>query len=135
MMTKIWERLYLGSFKDAEALATANPGQITSVLSVCADAVRRTDNISYIHLAIADSRPIAAQRFEEIMKSVADGVRRGNLLVHCVGGVSRSPIVVAAWLHRCGYAGIEKVLAEITELRDIDPSPVLLKSVNDLLCR
>jgi protein-tyrosine phosphatase len=134
-VTRIWERLYLGSFRDAEALATANPCRISTVLSLCEDAVRRAENISYIHLPIADSRPIAARKFEEIMRAIADGVRRGNLLVHCVGGMSRSPIVVAAWLHRCGYVGIVRALTEISELRDIDPSPVLLKSTEEHLSR
>jgi len=132
-MTNIWERLYLGNFKDAEGLRTANPCGIGTVLSLCEDAVRRAENITYVHLPIADSRPIAAQRFEEIMNAIAGAVRRGNLLVHCVGGMSRSPIMVAAWLHRCGYAGIDKALAEIAELRDIDPSPTLLRSVQERL--
>jgi protein-tyrosine phosphatase len=60
-------------------------------------------------------------------------VGRGPLLIHCVGGMSRSPIMVAAWMHRCGYMGIDRALAEISELRDIDPSPVLLKSVKERL--
>jgi protein-tyrosine phosphatase len=134
-MTKIWERLYLGSFRDAEALVAANSCQITSVLSLCEDAVRRATNISYVHLSITDSRPIATQRFDEIMQAIERGVHQGKLLVHCIGGMSRSPIMVAAWLHRCGYAGIDKALAEIAELRDIDPSPTLLRSVQERLNR
>src|SRR5579864_1504505 len=130
-MTKIWDRIYLGSFKDAEQLATANPCGITAVVSLCEEAVRRGENITYIHLPIADTRPIAAQKFEEIMRAIAAGVRRGNLLVHCVGGMSRSPIMVAAWMHCCGYAEVQKALREIAEMRNIDPSPVLLKSVEE----
>ena len=134
-MTKIWERLYLGNFNDAQGLAKANPCGITAVLSLCEEEVRRAAEISYVHLPIADSRPIPAHTFDAIMKAIADAVRRGNLLVHCVGGSSRSPIMVAAWLHRCGYAGIDKALAEIAELRDIDPSPTLLRSVQENLSR
>jgi hypothetical protein len=33
-MTRIWERLYLGSLKDAAQLAAANPFGITAVLSL-----------------------------------------------------------------------------------------------------
>jgi atypical dual specificity phosphatase len=135
MMTKIWDRIYLGSLKDARQLATTNPCGIVTVLSLCEEAVPRLESITYVHLPIADSRPIAALRFEEIMKAIADRVRRGNLLVHCVGGMSRSPIILAAWLHRCGYAPIERALVEIAEMRDIDPSPVLLKSVQERISR
>lgn len=134
-MTKIWDRIYLGNFKDAEQLATANPCGITGVVSLCEEEVRRGANISYVHLPIADSRPIPAQKFEAIMKAIEQGVRHGNLLVHCVGGSSRSPIMLAAWMYRCGDAGIDKALAEIAEMRDIQPSPVLLKSVREALSR
>lgn len=87
--------LYLSNLKDAERLATANPFRITAV-SVCAEeVVRRAEGVTYAHIPIADSRPISAQRFDEIMGAIEKGIRRGNLLVHCVGGSSRSPIILA----------------------------------------
>ena len=85
-MTKIWDRLYLGSLKNAQQLATVNPPEITSVVSLCEEEVRRAANISYVHLPIADSRPIGAPSFDDIMNAIAKNVRRGILLVHCVGG-------------------------------------------------
>lgn len=135
-MTKIWERLFLGSLKDAEQLARSNPQRITTVVSLCRQqAVHRASKITYIHIPIPDARPISAQKFEDIMYAMAIGLRRGNLLVHCLEGMNRSPIVVAAWLHRCGYAGIDKALSEIAALRDLAPSDTLLRSVKDLLSR
>ena len=135
-MTKIWERLFLGSLKDAEQLARSNPQRITTVVSLCREPiVHRTQKITYIHVPIPDSRPISAQTFEDIMFAMAIGVRRGNLLVHCRAGMNRSPILIAAWQHRCGYAGIEKALSEIAELRELAPSPILLRSVKGLLSR
>jgi atypical dual specificity phosphatase len=135
-VTRIWERIYLGSLKDAEKLARANPQRITTVVSLCREhAVHQAPKITYIHLPIPDSRPISAQKFEDIMFAMAIGVRRGNLLVHCLAGMSRSPIMVAAWLHRCGYTGIDKALSLIGELRDLAPSDTLLTSVKDLLSK
>lgn len=135
-MTRIWERLYLGSLKDAEKLARSNPQRITTVVSLCREkAVRQAPKITYIHIPIPDARPISAQKFEDIMFAMAIGVRRGNLLVHCLAGMSRSPILVAAWLHRCGYTGIDKALSQIGELRDLAPSHILLSSVKDLLSK
>jgi len=135
-VTRIWERLYLGSLKDAEQLARSNPQRIKTVVSLCREqAVHRTPKIAYINIPIPDSRPISAQTFEDIMFAMAIGVRRGNLLVHCLAGMSRSPILIAAWLHRCGYAGIDKALSEIAKLRDIAPSRTLLTSVKDLLSK
>lgn len=135
-MTRIWERLYLGNLKDAEQLAHSNPQRITTVVSLCRErVVHRAPKITYIHIPISDTRPISAQKFEDIMFAVAIGIRRGNLLVHCRAGMSRSPIVVAAWLHRCGYAGIDRALSQIAELQDLAPSPALLASVKELLSK
>lgn len=132
-MTRIWERLYLGDLKDAQLLARSNPQRIKAVISLCREqAVNRAAEITYVHIPIPDSRPISAQKFEDIMFAISIFVRRGKLLVHCLAGKSRSPILVAAWLHRCGYAGIDKALAEIAELRDIVPSQALLRSAKDL---
>jgi len=132
-VTKIWERLYVGDLKDAQQLARSNPERIHTVISLCREQpVNQTSKITYIHIPIPDSRPISAQKFEDLMFAIAIGVRRGNLLVHCLAGKSRSPILIAAWLHRCGYAGIDKSLAEIAELREIAPSHVLLRNVKQL---
>lgn len=134
-MTRIWERIYLGDVKDAEKLARSNPQGITTVISLCQQPVQRAPRITYIRIPLADARPISAQKFEDIMYAVGIGVRRGNLLVHCFAGMNRSPIVIAAWLDRCGYAGIDKALSQIAELRDLAPSRTLLASVKDLLKR
>jgi hypothetical protein len=135
-VTKIWERLFLGSLKDAEQLGRSNPQRITTVVSLCRQqAIHRAPKITYIHIPIPDARPISAQKFEDIMYAMAIGLRRGNLLVHCLEGRNRSPILIAAWLHRCGYAGIDKALSEIAALRDLTPSDTLLRSLKDLLSR
>ena len=133
-MTRIWERLYLGSLKDAEQLARSNPQRITTVVSLCRQqAVQRAPKIIYMNIPIQDARPISAQKFEDIMFAIGLGVRRGNLLLHCLQGMNRSPILMAAWLDRCGYAGIDKALSQIAKLRDLAPSRTLLTSVRDLL--
>ncbi len=135
-MTRIWERIYVGNLKDAELLARSNPQRIATVISLTREqAVSRAPSITYIHIPIPDSRPIPAQKFEDIMFAIAIGVRRGNLLVHCLAGMSRSPILIAAWMQRCGFAGIDKALSEIAELREVAPSRTLLKSVRELVSK
>lgn len=133
-MTKVWERLYLGSLQDAEQLARSNPAHIATIVSLCRDQVRQqAPKIIYIHIPIPDARPISPQKFEDIMFAIAVGVRRGNLLLHCLKGMNRSPILMAAWMDRCGYAGIDKALSEIGRARELFPSRVLLRSVQNLL--
>jgi len=129
-MTRIWERLYLGSLNDAAQLATDNPFGITAVLSLCSSKVpRKASRISYTRIPIAESRPISARKFEAVMGAISQGVRHGNLLIHCFGGMNRSPIMTAAWLRRCGCLSLIAALLEIERRRPINPSPVLLRSV------
>ena len=120
MITRVWERaLYVGSLKDAEHLASANPLKIAAVLSLCPEQIgRKSETIRYLRIPIADAQPISTRQFEEIMAAIEHGLQRGNLLIHCVAGFSRSPIVAAAWMQRCGYASIDESLSEIAELRD-----------------
>ena len=74
-VTKIWERIYLGNLKDAEQLARSNPQRITTVVSLCREhPAHRSPKITYIHIPIPDSRPISAQKFEDIMFAMAIGV-------------------------------------------------------------
>jgi atypical dual specificity phosphatase len=135
MITRLWERIFIGNLADAEGLARVNPLNIRTVLTLCPEQVAHAVNVRYSHIGIADSRPVSVICFESTMLALGSGVHEGKVLVHCVGGMSRSPIMVAAWMHRCGYAEIERALAEIAELRDIDPSPVLLHSVKERLNR
>lgn len=133
-MTKIWAKLYLGSLKDAEQLGRSNPRRIATVLSLCRERpAQPATKIISIHIPIPDARPISAQTFEDIMFAIALGVRRGNLLMHCREGMNRSPIMLAAWMDRCGYADIDQALSEIAKLRELAPSSTLLKSVRELL--
>lgn len=135
-MTQIWERLYLGSLKDAEQLARSNPHNITTVITLCRQQVaHRAAKVTYIHLPIPDSSPISSQKFEDIMFAIGIGVGRGNLLVHCQEGINRSPILIAAWMDRCGYTAIQKALSEIAKLKRLSPSRTLLSSVKQLLSK
>jgi atypical dual specificity phosphatase len=138
MMTAVWQRaLYVGSLKDAEQLGSTNPMKIASVLSLCSEEIeRKNPTVHYTRVPITDAQPISAQEFDEIMSAIDQGLRRGNLVMHCAAGYSRSPIMAAAWMHRYGYLDFETALQEIARLRPtIDPSPVLIKSIKEELSR
>jgi len=135
MITRIWHRLSVGSLEDARRLASANPLGIKTVVSLCPGEVTpRDERIEYVQIPIGDSAPICPKQFDQIMAEIAKSVRRGAVLVHCLEGISRSPLMCAAWMQRCGYTSIDAALAEIADLRPaIDPSPVLLSSIRRLL--
>ena len=134
-MTQIWERLFLGGRDDAEHLSRTNPSKITTVISLCGDKVlRRRSGINYVHVPIADASLVSVGQFDTIMDAIAENIRWGTVLLHCGSGMSRSPIMAAAWMHVVGYKNIDAALAEIQKLRPIvDPSPILLASVKEHL--
>jgi len=136
-ISRLCSRLFVGGIKDAAGLATDNSAGITAVISLCAEEVvpKRRD-AKYVRIPIDDDRPISLPQFEAVMSAIAEHVRNGKVLLHCVGGMSRSPILAASWMHRCGYLHIESALLEIAELRPvIDPSPVLLRSAMEHLSK
>jgi protein-tyrosine phosphatase len=133
-MTQVWERLWIGSLRDAE-LADANPNRITAVISLCEACVaaKRRD-VRYVRIPIEDAEPVPVRKFDAIMSAIAQNIRRGTVLLHCAEGVSRAPSLTAAWLHRVGYMNIDAAIAEIKRLRPIaNPSKTLFDSVKEHL--
>jgi len=136
-MTRIWERLYVGNRKDAAQLAAENPFGITAILSLCSrKAPKRASRINYTRIPIVESCPISAREFEAVMGAISRGVRHGTLLIHCVAGTNRSPVMTTGWLRRCGCLNLVAAPLEIDRRRPmINPSPGLLRSVAEHLRR
>jgi protein-tyrosine phosphatase len=130
-MTRVWERLYIGGRNNAERVYRLNPSGITTVISLCEDEVlRRNPSVNYVHVPIADATPVPVGQFDSIIDAVAENVRWGTVLLHCGSGVSRAPVMTAAWMHVVGYKNIDAALEEIAKLRPIiNPSDILLASV------
>ena len=130
-MTQLWERLFLGGRLDAEHLFHTNPYGITTVVSLCEDAVlMRNPSVNYLHSPIADAHPLKVGIFDAIIDAIAENIRWGKVLLHCGSGVSRAPTMAAAWMHVTGYKDIDRALQEIVERRPIvAPSVILLTSV------
>jgi protein-tyrosine phosphatase len=130
-LTKVSERLFLGSSDDAEALAAANPHHIKAVLNLSEAPIRRRANaVRYLHFPIRDARPIPVAWLNSILTAIEENFREGAILVHCAAGLSRSPTVVAAFLHRVGFLDFPRALRFIENIRPaIAPSPVLVRSI------
>ena len=130
-VTKIWWRLYLGSMFDAQRLAKANPHGLTHVVSLSENTPITTHSkITCVHLPVEDEIAIPPARFNAIMIAISNNIRRGKVLVHCGSGISRAPIMVAAYLHCVGYKEFDAALQEIALLRGfIRPSAILHASV------
>jgi protein-tyrosine phosphatase len=134
-ITQIWERLFLGSLLDAERLGRANPLGITTVVLLSQTTPCNTRReITYIHLHVEDGQAIRVDQFTAVMSAISDNIRRGKVRVHCGSGISRAPIMTAAWMHAVGYKHFDAALLEIAGLRPIiAPSAILLASVREHL--
>jgi protein-tyrosine phosphatase len=130
-MTRVWERIYVGDRNDAERLGESNPAGITSIVSLCEEKVpRRNFTINYIHLPIADAKPMRVGQFDAVIEALTENIRWGTVLLHCGSGMSRAPIMAAAWMDVVGYKNVDAALEEIAGLRPIiAPSKTLLSSV------
>jgi hypothetical protein len=127
-ITQVWERLFLGGLLDAERLEKVNPFGITTVVSISeTQPCNIRHEVTYIHVPIEDDQRIPVLQFDLIINAIAENIRRGKVLVHCGGGISRARVMTAAWLHVTGYKHFDAALVEIAGLRPIiAPSAILL---------
>jgi protein-tyrosine phosphatase len=134
-VTKIWERLYLGSLHDAQRLAKANPHGITTVVSLSEHPpINTLPEITYVHNPVEDEQPIPLAQFTTILEAISNNIRRGKVLLHCGSGISRAPAMAAAYLHIVGYKHFDAALEEMAGLRRfISPTAILLASVREHL--
>jgi hypothetical protein len=88
VITQVWERLYIGSLKDAERLNADNPVRITTVVSLCPELLPKATGITYVRIPIEDAQPIPAAQFEEIMRILTEQIRRGAVLLVCGAGMN-----------------------------------------------
>jgi protein-tyrosine phosphatase len=134
-MTKIWERLYIGSLADAEELAEGNPHRIATVISLSEIPVAsRHEGVNYLHLSIDDDAPVPIHQFYGVMDAIGKNIRWGTVLLHCGVGVSRAPSVAAAYMDAVGFKNVDAALDEIRRVRPfIHPSTVLVESLKENL--
>jgi protein-tyrosine phosphatase len=136
MITKVWERLYIGDAKSAERLAGDNPLDINAVISFCPEPIpSRNPRINYVQIPMPDGS-VEPEILDSIVNAIAIQIRKGKLLLHCSAGFSRSPCMAALWLDTVGYQSFDAALREIVRLRPVaDPSPGLVDSVREYLRR
>src|SRR5258706_12503978 len=134
-ITQVWERLFLGGLLDAERLARANHLGITTVISLSeTQPCNRHPEIEYIHLPIEEAQEIPIDRIAAITNAISKKIRRGNVLVHCGSGISRGPLMVAAYMHLVGYKNFDAALKEIAVLRPfIAPWATVIASMRERL--
>jgi len=129
-----FERLFVGGLRAAERLAKGNPLGIRTVVSVCSERIQsRSSEIAYVRLPMLDSHPLLFEVVDRVMRTIAQNIVAGRVLIHCAGGLSRSPVMAAIYFDLVGYRSFDSALDELARVRPIDPSPVIVRSAREYL--
>lgn len=99
-MNRVLPGLYVGNFRDAKDNEQLKAYKITHIVSIHDFAKKLRDDIEYKCVLASDTpQQDLAQFFPECNDFIhAARVKGGNVLVHCLAGVSRSVTVTAAYM-------------------------------------
>lgn len=99
-MNRVLPGLYVGNFRDAKDSEQLKTYKITHIVSIHDFAKKIRDDIEYKCVLASDTpEQDLAQFFPECIDFIhAARIKGGNVLVHCLAGVSRSVTVTAAYM-------------------------------------
>ncbi|CAD8068556.1 unnamed protein product [Paramecium sonneborni] len=92
--------LFLGNIKSAQPY-NLSPKLITAVLTVTKESkvVYENPNIKHFKLDVEDiENQDLSQFFDKCFTFIDENLQQGNVLVHCMAGVSRSACIVIAYI-------------------------------------
>ncbi|KAL4235099.1 Dual specificity protein phosphatase 22 [Mactra antiquata] len=99
-MNKIITGIYVGNFRDAKDIEKLNENNITHILSIHDYAKPLHEDKKYLCINASDTpQQSLTEYFEECIEFIHKArLEKGNVLVHCLAGVSRSVTVTAAYI-------------------------------------
>jgi len=114
---KITEKIYLGNEEAQKQKSLLKLLKITHILVVGEELqIFHANDFVYKKLEIEDSQLEDIKNyFEESYKFIEEA--NGNVLVHCMGGVSRSPTIVIAYLMKKEKKGFKEILSFVKSKR------------------
>lgn len=134
--SRITANIWLSGRKAAADLWNSNPFGFTHVLNVSTEEpYLQVESISYMDCPFHDGSPIPEDKFAACMAFLRFAYEnQGNILVHCAAGISRSPTIVASFLHYTGQMELNDALRYIMSKRPIvNPAIAILNSARKLL--
>ena len=134
-LSKVTDRLYVSSLWVARNLTKANPEGITAVLNLTEVDYQENPDIIYMRMSIEDGQPISREMLFEILDYLRFIYENGHkILIHCAAGASRSPSIMAAFMHYMKIEHYLDAMDKIVEARPIvDPAWNLVKSMKEIL--
>ncbi|KAH0588622.1 hypothetical protein H2248_004447 [Termitomyces sp. 'cryptogamus'] len=130
--------LYLGPVSAASSQAFLSSASITHVLSVGASPTKPVEGITYNRISITDSPSSSITKVCDTACDIIDEALKsrngaGKILVHCSAGISRSPMVVAAYLIRRRNMSLREALRQIVVVRpQVSPNSGFWRQLKEL---
>jgi protein-tyrosine phosphatase len=132
-MNRILFDLYLGDRHDAENLSLLREHKITHIVN-CAQGLwcPFPEEFCYLSLEMEDpdERLRECAKISNLFIDQARG--RGNILVHCRKGLSRSPSIIIAYLGHMGFR-FDQALEHMLTRADISPHSYFLRELQRML--
>lgn len=114
------ETLLVGSRNDCGHLVFANQYGVTAVLNLALEEDWPRDaDVRYLHFPIEDDEDISADQFDRIIAAIYAEVNRGRLLIHCVAGYSRAPVIAATYIALAEGVPFEMAMRRVKAARPV----------------
>jgi atypical dual specificity phosphatase len=129
--------LYLGP-RSSASKPSITGNYITHVLSIGANPLAKVDGVTYYRLSICDSSSATISKITDAACDIIDGAiaskqGTGRILVHCMAGISRSPMVVTAYLMKRKGMTLKAALAQIVGVRpQISPNAGFIQQLKEV---
>jgi hypothetical protein len=109
----------IGDCDDAIRLDGLRSAGIASILSLTGwpNSAFNGHGLTWRCVELIDGEGNEVSRLHEAVRQLHELVTKGRVLVHCMEGVSRSPLVVASYLADQGGRPVEDCLNEVAQLR------------------
>lgn len=130
MENKILDNLFLGSFLDANSSFE----KYDIIIKLNEEWYYNTPPAGKIyHKVFPDREKVSEYLIDEIVETIESNYNEGkNILIHCFAGISRSPMITAAFLIKRGICNIENYEEFLVDKRDIvSIHPLLKKSLKE----
>ncbi|CAD8199353.1 unnamed protein product [Paramecium pentaurelia] len=113
--------IYLGNIESASSLENLRRHKINGVLSICMnkipfDVQTQLKNYQHIYLEDCESENIT-RHFDNSNQFIERARQNGNVLIHCMAGISRSATLVAAYLMKKSNMNAQDALKLLEQKR------------------
>lgn len=129
-MDWITSTIAIGNCDDARRFSTLCDAGINGILSLNGwpNGAANMHGLVWRCVELIDGHGNPVERLHEAISQLHELLALGKVLVHCMEGVSRSPLVVASYLADQSERPFEECLQEIAQLRKwVAPQPGLIE--------